>query len=301
LPSNGVTSVRTNNLVVLAFALVMGGVAAFLARNWLESHSRAASPAEPLGTIVVAAKPLAFGVAIADDVITEISWAASARPDGAFATKQDLLKDGRRVVLSPLETNEPVLRSKVTGPGQRASLSTQLQEGNRAVAVRVDDVRGVAGFILPGDYVDVVWIQAEAGPPGRRENYSEILLQHVKVLAVDQLASEQHEQPTVAKAVTLEVTTEQAQKILLATNVGKLSLILRQSQDTQPQPIRRVTERDLSPLGAKLIEEPQVRAVPPPPPPPPPVVTTFPKPNTTMIAIVRGMKREEYTVRRYGQ
>ena len=151
---------------------------------------------------------------------------------------------------------------------------------------------------MPGDYVDVVWIQAEAGPPGRRENYSEILLQHVKVLAVDQLASEQHEQPTVAKAVTLEVTTEQAQKILLATNVGKLSLILRQSQDTQPQPMRRVTERDLSPLGAKLIEEPQVRAV---PPPPPPVVTPVSKPNTTLIAIVRGMKREEYTVRRYGQ
>src|ERR1700680_4084778 len=116
----------------------MGGVAAFLARNWLESRSRAASAAEPLGTVVVTAKPLAYGVAIADDAIMEIPWAGSARPDGAFATRQDLLKDGRRVVLSPLGTNEPVLRSKVTGPGQRASLSTQLQEGNRAVAVRVD-------------------------------------------------------------------------------------------------------------------------------------------------------------------
>jgi pilus assembly protein CpaB len=292
--------VRTHNIVILFFALLVGGVAAFLARNWLESHSRAAGAAEGLGTVVVAAKPLAFGVTLTDDAIAEIPWSANARPDGAFATRQDLLKEGRRVVLSPLGTNEPILRSKLTAPGQHGLLSTMLQEGNRAVAVRVDDVRGVAGFILPGDYVDVVWIQAEAEQPGRRENFSEILLQHLKVMAVDRLASEQHEQPTVVKAVTLEATPEQAQKILLASNVGKLSLMLRQSQDAEPEPTRRVTERDLSTLGAKVEE---VRAAPPLPPPPrspPPVVTYAPKPDTKKIAIVRDLNREEYTVRRFG-
>ena len=290
---------RKNNLIILAVALAMGGIAAFLARNWLERHARAAETTESFGAIVVAAKPLAFGVALTDESLSEIPWATGARPDGAFASKQDVLKDGRRVVLSPVEANEPILRAKITGPGQRASLSTLLQEGNRAVAVRVDDVRGVAGFILPGDFVDVVWIQAEPGPPGRRDNYSEILLQHVRVLAVDQLASEQHEQPTVAKAVTLEVTPEQAQKILLATNVGKLSLILRQSQDTQPEPNRRITEKDLSSVP-KVVEEPP-RVIAPPPPPPPPVALPVPRPDTTMVAIVRGMKREEYKVRRDGQ
>jgi pilus assembly protein CpaB len=272
----------------------MGGIAAFLARSWLESHARAEKAMDASGTIVVAAKPLSFGAALADDSIAEIPWAASARPEGAFATKDDILKSGRRVVLSAVETNEPILRAKITGPGQRASLSTLLQEGSRAVAVRVDDVRGVAGFILPGDYVDVVWIQAEAGFPGRRDNYSEILLQHVKVLAVDQLASEQHEQPTVAKAVTLEVSSEQAQKLLLATNIGRLSLILRQTQDAKPEAVHRVTERDLSPLPPKVEEPPREAPPPPPPPPPPPIPIT--KLNTVKIAVVRGLKREEYTV-----
>ena len=220
---------RPNNVIILFLAIVMGGIAAFLARNWIESHSRALAAGDLLGTLVVAAKPLGFGAEVMDDAISEICWVAKTIPEGAFLSKEDLLKDGRRVVLSPLERGEPILRSRITGPGQRALLSTLLEEGKRAVTVRVDDVRGVAGFILPGDYVDVVLI-AEGTPP-QRENYSDILLQHVKVLAVDQLASERQEQPTVAKAVTVEVTPDQAQKLLLATNIGKLSLILRRPEE----------------------------------------------------------------------
>ena len=189
----------------------------------------------------MAAQPLSFGAEVNAETVTEIPWIAKAVPDGAFLTKDELLKDGRRVVLSPLGRNEPVLRSKITGPGQRALLSSLLDTGKRAVTIRVDDVRGVAGFILPGDYVDVVLI-AEDAPP-RRENYSEILLQHVKVLAVDQLASERQEQPTVAKAVTIEVTPQQAQKVLLATNVGKLSLILRRPEEVGTDTERRVTRK----------------------------------------------------------
>jgi Flp pilus assembly protein CpaB len=88
-------------------------------------------------------------------------------------------------MLSAVDRNEPVLRSKITGAGQRASLSLLLQPGKRAVTVRVDDVRGVAGFVLPGDFVDVVLISED--PAAKRESYSEILLHYVKVLAIDQL------------------------------------------------------------------------------------------------------------------
>ncbi len=279
---------RTNNLIVLFLAIVMGGTAAFLARGWLQSHVRASG--NGTGTIVVAAKPLGFGVTLTSDSIVEIPWAAESLPEGAFGTKDELLKDGRRLVLSPLDRNEPVLRSKVTGPGQRASLSTLLEDGKRAVTVRVDDVRGVAGFILPGDFVDIVLI-GEEGAGVRRESYSEIFLQHVKVLAVDQLASERPEQPTVPKAVTVEVTPEQAQKLLLATNIGRLSLILRQPGDMNAQSDRRVTEKD---IGHGPPPEP-VRAA--PPPPPQAEVKAPPRPsNTAKVVIVRGMKREEYTV-----
>jgi pilus assembly protein CpaB len=282
---------RRGNLVVLFLAIVMGAVAALLAHNWLQSHARATTAVASAGSIVVAKEPLAFGTELTADNVVEIPWAAGALPEGAFTSKDDLLRDGRRVVLSPLERSEPVLHSKITGPGQRASLSTLLENGKRAVTIRVDDVRGVAGFILPGDFVDVVLI-AEEGPP-RRENYSEILLQHVRVLAIDQLASERQEQPTVAKAVTIEVTPEEAQKVLLASNIGKLSLILRRPIETGSDPNHRVTERDLAGF----------RPIPPPPPPPPapaPIVkpAPAPKPNTVQVGIVRNLKREDYTVMR---
>ena len=283
---------RTNNTVVLFLAIVMGGIAAFMARHWLETHTTMAAVGQDVGSIVVAAQPLGFGAAISPDNVMEIPWATKTLPDGAFVSKEELLKDGRRVVLSALDRNEPVLRTKLTGPGQRASLSSLLAPGKRAVTVRVDDVRGVAGFILPGDFVDVILIGED--PTARRENYSDILLHHVRVLAIDQVASERQEQPTVAKAVTVEVTPEQAQKVLLGNNIGKLSLVLRQAGDDNAASDRRVTERD---LGRAKPPEPVRVAAPPTPPPPPPPAAKAPS-NTATVSIVRGNKREDYTVRR---
>src|SRR5258707_408283 len=110
----------------------MGGVAAFLAHDWLQSHARSANDTAPLAAIVVAAEPLVFGTELTAANVTEIPWAAKVQPEGGFASKEELLKDGRRVVLSPVQRGEPILHSKVTGPGQRASLSSLLEEGNRA-------------------------------------------------------------------------------------------------------------------------------------------------------------------------
>src|SRR5947199_2875918 len=162
-----------------------------------------------------------------------------------------------------MQQNELLLRTKITGPGQRASLSALLDEGKRAVTVRVDEVRGVAGFVLPGDRVDVVLIRTIRAPSGSSENVSDVLLQHVKVLAVDQLANEQQEKPTVARAVTLEVDTHQAQKILLATDVGKLALILRQAGEGDAAMSKRVTERDLARLEPVAASAPVTLAAPP--------------------------------------
>ena len=230
---------RTNSLIVLCISIAMGGAAAFLARSWLESHAGASTTSASVGTIVVAAQPLSFGAALSPENVMDIPWGAQELPEGAFVSTAALLNDGPRIVLSALDRNEPVLRSKVTGAGQRASLSLLLEPGKRAVTVRVDDPRGVAGFILPGDFVDVVLISED--PAAKREGYSDILLQHVKVLAIDQLTNERPEHPTVAKAVTVEVTPEQAQKLLLATNIGRLSLVLRQPGDGSAASDRRVT------------------------------------------------------------
>jgi pilus assembly protein CpaB len=274
---------RKGNLFILLLAIAMGGGAAFLASNWIAAQTSLA-PAEQIGTIAVAAAPVGFGTALTRDNVSEIPWSSEKMPEGAFATRDDLFKDGRRVVLAPMQKNELILKTKITGPGQRASLSSLLEDGKRAVTVRVDDVRGVAGFVLPGDRVDVVLIRSVPGPSGSTENISDVLLQHVKVLAVDQLANERQETPTVAKAVTLEVDTGQAQKVLLATNVGKLSLILRQAGEGHQADVKRVTESDLTRTEPVVV--------------PAPVAAPARRSDTTTVAVIRNMKREEYTVMR---
>jgi pilus assembly protein CpaB len=279
---------RKGSLIILVVAILMGGSAAYLTRSWLKNQTRASAALQPAGTIVVAAQSLAYGTTLTPDSVIEIPWFSNTLPEGAFAVKDDLLDGARRVVLSPLKRGEAVLRSKITGPGQRASLASLLDEGKRAVTVSVDDVRGVAGFVLPGDFVDIVII-ADDGPP-KRQSYSDILLEHVKVLAIDQVASEGEGQPTVAKAVTVEVTKEQAQKILLATNIGKLSLILARPVESKPDPNRRVSEQDIG----RTRPEPVRPAAPPPPAP----VVAAPPSNTVKITVVRNGETKEYEVQR---
>ena len=282
---------RNNTVITLVVAIAMGGGAAYLARSWLHGQTIAAAANQPANHIVIAAEPLAYGAAVTAENINEIPWYSDTLPEGAFASKDDLISGGRRTVLYPLKRGEPVLRSKVTGAGQRASLASQLEEGKRAVTVRVDEERGVAGFVLPGDYVDILMIADEIS--SKRQSYSDILLEHVKVLAIDQIASEAEEKPTVARAVTLEVTKEQAQKILLASNVGKLSLILGRPIESGGDPNRRISERDIG----RAIPEP-VRPPAPPPPPAPVVAAPAPPSNQVKVTIVRNGEPKEYSVTR---
>jgi pilus assembly protein CpaB len=285
---------RGSNLVILCVAIGLGIVAAVLSRNWLASHAR--SSEADLGTIVVAAKSLNFGSQLTQDNTTEIPWSKAELPAGAFATKAALLKDGRRMTLALIAKNEPILLTRVTAPNQPATLSSMLPPGKRAVTVRVDDVRGVAGFIQPGDLVDVVLIRTAAESRGN-ESYSDVILQSAKVLAIDQITGEHTEQPTIAKAVTLEVGINEAQKILLATNIGRLSLVLREPASTTPVPVQRVTERDLdnAPTIAKRPAPPRVVAA----PAPRPVIAAAVQPKPSMprmvqITIWHGLKSQEY-------
>src|SRR5713101_3818652 len=117
----------------------MGALAALLAVTWLRGQTREAGVS--VGTIVVAATQLGLGKQLNNENLVEVPWAAAQLPEGAFATKRDLLKDGRRVVLTALERNEPVLKSKITSPGQAGTLSSLLEEGKRAVTVRRSEER----------------------------------------------------------------------------------------------------------------------------------------------------------------
>jgi len=298
---------RSTNLAILTVAVILGALAAFLARSWLQSHSERAN-ADQTVSIVVASRALAFGLPISADDVREIAWPAKSRPEGAFANFAELAKDGRRIVISPFVGDEPIIASKVSAPNQRASFSAVIEKGKRAVTVAVDDVRGVAGFIFPGDFVDVVLTRTNNsnGP----QDFAEVILQHVKVLAIDQMAGERQERPTVAKAVTVEASPEQALRILLATNVGKLSLILRQPAEVAIAPDAKVTDRDLFGGDAAPVTTAVENPRPPPalsqvsyllPQPPPVVRSPAPPPTepaTRKITIVRSVKSEQYEVPR---
>jgi pilus assembly protein CpaB len=231
-----------------AFAVVFGLLAVFLAQTWLNNQAAQRmrsleaqkKPEASMRTIVVASQPLRFGDQLVASSLREVPWPQSALPAGAFAKIADLTS-GKRAVVLPLDVNEPILASKITGPGQRATLSAVLQEGMKAVTIRVNDVGGVAGFVLPGDHVDVVLtrqINAETAT-------NDVVIQNVRVLAVDQSADARAEKAAVVKAVTLEVDVTDAQRLALASAVGTLSLLLRKAGEVGEATPERVTLTDL--------------------------------------------------------
>src|SRR5581483_10843935 len=247
--SNEATAVRASTVVMIGFAVVFGLLAVFIAQVWLNNQAamRAKSmeaDKKPLATqtIVVAAQPLRFGAELNASMLKEMTWPQDALPAGAFHKISEVLSGGRRVVLTAIEPNEPVLALKITGAGERATLSALVHKGMKAVTIRVNDVEGVGGFVLPGDRVDVVLTrQIDKGSAT-----TEVVLQNTKVLAVDQSADERAAKAQVAKAVTLEVNTVEAQKVWLASSVGSLSLLLRKAGEAGAEKTRRITLQDLA-------------------------------------------------------
>jgi len=240
--------VRLSTVVMIAFAALFGLIAVFLAQAWLNSQAemRARSldaQKKPMATqtMVVAAKPLRYGVELSAQALREIPWPDGPLPNGAFARIEDVLKGGKRIVLTAIEPNEPVLSVKITGAGQRATLSALVQPGMKAVTIRVNDVEGVAGFVLPGDHVDVALTRQIDKDNGS----TQVVLQDVRVLAVDQVADDRVANPAVAKSVTLEVDTVGAQKLGLAGSIGTLSLLLRKAGETNAEKPLRITLKDL--------------------------------------------------------
>jgi pilus assembly protein CpaB len=245
--------VRTSTIVMIGVAVLFGVFAVFLAQSWLNGQAEmrvrnleAQKKPAVTQTIVVATKPLRFGNELASSSLREVSWPQEALPAGAFRSISDIVDaGGRRVVLTAIDPNEPVLSSKITGPGQRATLSATLQDGMRAVTIRVNDVEGVAGFVLPGDRVDVA-LTRQKDANGNNRSSTDIVLQNTRVLAIDQIADERNDKPAVVKAVTLEVDTAGAQKLSLAASVGTLSLMLRRAGEAAVEATRVITLSDLT-------------------------------------------------------
>jgi pilus assembly protein CpaB len=285
---------KVRPLIVLALALFLALAAVFLARNWMLSQAgRDTVETEKASVVkvVAAGAALKFGDRLAKENLRLIDWPARSVPEGTFKSVDELLEPQARVALQAIQPNELILVSKVTGPGQRASLSAVITSGMRAMTIRVNDVLGVAGFVLPGDRIDLMLTrEIVQGQP-----MTDVLLQNVKVLGIDQRADEQDNKPDVVKAVTLEVTSEQAQKVTLAATVGTLSLALRDVSNVELAKVKPVTLKDLGITEAIGTVEPK----PEDKKTEKPVVKIVPKPKgdgLPSIGITRGTARQEYKV-----
>jgi pilus assembly protein CpaB len=246
-------------LALLVLAVVTGLAAAVYAASWVSQRGSIAST-----PVVVAAVDIELGSRINPQMISVTQWPSGSVPAGAF-TDVKSLQD--RVLKVGIQRGEAVLERKLAPAGTTGGLSAVIAEGKRAMTVRVNDVIGVAGFALPGNYVDVmVNTQHERGS-GAANQVSMTVLEQVLVLAVAQEANRDDTKPKVVSAVTLELSPEDAEKLDLARSVGSLSLVLRNQLDKKLAGTSGITRAQL--LGMK-----EVSTRPAPPAAPAPQVRT---------------------------
>ena len=232
------------SLIALGVALLLGIVAVFFANSDLPTK-QADAFAGGTTKVAVASVPLAYGVDITPEKIRFVEYPNTSIPPGAFTSAAMLLPAGKkRIALLPIAINEPILASKVTGEGQGASIAALLPAGMRAASVRINDVSGVAGFVQPNDSVDVL-ITRSLPNGGQATQVTDVLLQNVRVIAIDQNAKNSDGTPAVARTATLEVNPIDAQKLALAQDIGSLSLVLRKPGEENNPVVETVSMNDL--------------------------------------------------------
>ncbi|MCM3901594.1 MAG: Flp pilus assembly protein CpaB [Pyrinomonadaceae bacterium] len=213
--------------IVLAGALLFGLLAAFSVSRYLSS---AQAYTKSLNGVAVAAVAIPVGTKIVAEHVTVVQFPKESTPDGAFDSPAKLVG---RVAVTNIAPREPVTEARLAPEGTAGGLSAVIPEGYRAMTVKVDDVVGISGFIMPGTLVDVVVVIVPSNDSSSQGPISKIVLQNIKVLANGQNIDQPEDQrePNSVKAVTLLVTPEQAEKLALAATEGKLQLVMRNSTD----------------------------------------------------------------------
>jgi pilus assembly protein CpaB len=295
---------QTRNLILLGAAIFIGLIAVILANSYfsgVERRQQQIAEEQKLSRIVVASQDLAFGTPLSEQNLRMANWPASSVPVGAFTSIPAAMKD-HRVALRPVVVGEPVLASKVSGADGRATLSANLPVGKVAFAIPVNDVSGVGGFVRPGDRVDVLLTRQIPGAgSGAADKMTDVVLEAVPVLGMDQVSDEMQTKPATARTATLEVDTLGAQKLALAVQLGQLSLALRNVTDPVGGPPMTVVPRHLT-NGNYFVRPqspaPQFAAAPPRPPRVP--FGTLPpvRPKGPTMVVYRGSQSSEYEVQR---
>ena len=227
--------------IVLAGALLFGLLAAFSVSRYLSS---AQAYTKNLNNVAVAKVPIPVGTKIVAEQIMMVQFSQESTPDGAFDAPAKLIG---RVAVVNIAAREAVTEARLAPEGTAGGLSAAIPEGYRAMTVKVDDVVGISGFIMPDTLVDVVVVIDPQEKSDFQGPISKIVLQNIKVLANGQNIDKPDDQRTAnsVKAVTLLVTPEQAEKLALASSEGKLQLVMRNSIDQGDEVTTGINKRTL--------------------------------------------------------
>jgi pilus assembly protein CpaB len=267
----------------LLWALLVAGIFYRVARAGRQGQSQ---PQKPL---VVAVQPLPMGSVISAESIKITEVPVKLFPKGGFSRKEDVLD---RPVISPIEPEEPVVEARIAAKGSGVGLGPMIPPGMRALSVRVNDVVGVAGFVLPGMRVDVL---VTGHPPGREDTVTTTVLQNIPVLSAGQsIQADAKGQPINTAVVTLLVSPPQAEALTLANSEGHIQLVLRNSTDQQvaATPGRRLgdlyaIDRPAAAAAPKSAAPPAPRKTPPAPRP----VVPAPAPASEDVVMIRGNQK----------
>lgn len=312
------------NKVVIGVALVIGLLVVYLANSFfsgVQQREQRKSEQLQLVQVLVASQPLEFGTVLTAQNTKLIGWPAGSLPVGAFKTAIGVVNNpkGPRVALRPVVVGEPILASNISGADGRASISALLPDGMRAVAVGIDEISGVGGLVSPGDVVDVLVTREMGGQDASdKDQMTDIVLEKIRVIAIDQVADNKATDPKVAKTATLEVDAVGAQMIALAQEVGTVSLALRNVTSIEDGANMTVTQQDLgsgwrsAPSRRAQNASPGLAGLPPGffseapmgapryAAPRPSTPAAPPRPIGPTVEIVRGTAPTTYEVKRHG-
>ena len=236
---------RIRPVITTLFGIAIASGSVFLAKDHLQFHTTSSGPVTnaDMVEIYVARSEIAFGQTIEKHHVTTHLWPREALPAGIFTELGVLVPESRqqlRRAKGRFYPGEVMILSKVSNFGEKVTLVQKLGENTRAMAIEVDAVTAVGGFVTPGDWVDIVLTQG-----AKMDLRAVTILQNIRVIGVDQQSEELSDQPEIARTITVEVTPQQGQRLALAQKAGTLSLTLRTLDGVEDEPMEMVRLRDL--------------------------------------------------------
>ncbi|WP_299623560.1 Flp pilus assembly protein CpaB [uncultured Tateyamaria sp.] len=251
--------------LVLLAGIALAGGAVYMAKNYIGQYQTALAKERaqrekivPTIPVYVAERPLKYGEALTEEDVRQVDWPENAIPEGTFTADNPLFAEGEtelRVVLRAMEKDEAIMAVKVTLPGEEAGLTSRLERGMRAFAIKVDVASGVSGFLRPGDRVDVYWTgRVDQSLSQTRGEVTKLIEAGVRLIAIDQNAAGDLDGASIARTVTVAVAPGQVATLAQAQSTGRLSLSLVGAEDDTIASAIEVDQRTLLGIASQEVK-----------------------------------------------